>query len=185
MRQRLLTPAFSSLPSVSFNVRQFVGSITDRKFFHSPEALGTIEACEPGLAFARRWLGRQPMHIELWNAGLLLADVVKVFNPQSPQARAIFDFAIVVIAVMVIIFAVVVGIAPAYCGTARQLLVTDSRPAVLGISVLTAAHQKNSNETATKGELNEMKSRIGTRDDSVAARCDQSAAGRQEGKARM
>jgi heme/copper-type cytochrome/quinol oxidase subunit 2 len=44
------------------------------------------------------------------SAASLIADVVKVFNPQSPQARAIFDLAIVVIAVMVIIFAVVVGI---------------------------------------------------------------------------
>jgi hypothetical protein len=26
----------------------------------------------------------------------LIADVVKVFNPQSPQARAIFDLAVVV-----------------------------------------------------------------------------------------
>lgn len=50
------------------------------------------------------------MHMQLWSAGLLIADVVKVFNPQSPQARAIFDLAIVVIAVMVVIFAVVVGI---------------------------------------------------------------------------
>jgi cytochrome c oxidase subunit 2 len=50
------------------------------------------------------------MHIQLSSAGLLIADVVKVFNPQSPQARAILDLAIVVIAVMVIIFSVVVGI---------------------------------------------------------------------------
>src|SRR4030095_5951604 len=45
-----------------------------------------------------------------WNAVLLIADVIKVFNPQSPQARAIFDLAIVVIVVMAVIFAVVVGI---------------------------------------------------------------------------
>ena len=52
------------------------------------------------------------MHMQLWNTtALLIADVVKVFNPQSPQARAILDLAIVVIAVMVVIFAVVVGIA--------------------------------------------------------------------------
>src|ERR1043165_3284185 len=50
------------------------------------------------------------MHMELWSAALLLADVVKVLNPQSPQARAIFNLAIVVIVVMVVIFAVVVGI---------------------------------------------------------------------------
>src|SRR4029450_13149457 len=45
-----------------------------------------------------------------FSATLFMANVVKVFNPQSPQARAIFDLTIVVIAVMVIIFAVVVGI---------------------------------------------------------------------------
>ena len=48
--------------------------------------------------------------MQLLSAAFLIADVVKVFNPQSPQARAIFDLAIVVIAVMVFIFAVVVGI---------------------------------------------------------------------------
>jgi len=37
------------------------------------------------------------------SATLLSADVVKVFNPQSPQARAIFDLAIIVIAVMVVL----------------------------------------------------------------------------------
>ncbi len=50
------------------------------------------------------------MNLALLNAAFLVADVVKVFNPQSPQARAIFDLAIVVIVVMVVIFAVVVGI---------------------------------------------------------------------------
>jgi cytochrome c oxidase subunit 2 len=44
------------------------------------------------------------------SAALFSADVVKVFNPQSPQARAIFDLAVVVIVVMVLIFAVVTGI---------------------------------------------------------------------------
>ena len=72
------------------------------------------------------------MHMQLWSAALLIADVVKVFNPQSPQARAIFDLAIVVIAVMVVIFAVVVGIAREDCGTARQFLVSDSRATLLG-----------------------------------------------------
>jgi hypothetical protein len=123
--------------------------------------------------------------MQLFGAALLIADVVKVFNPQSPQARAIFDLAIVVIAVIVVIFAVVVGIAREDCGTARQLLVSDSSVTVLGYFFLDCVHQKNSNETATKGELNEMKSRIGTRDDSVAATCDQSAAGRREWKASM
>ena len=72
------------------------------------------------------------MHMQLWNTALLIADVVKVFNPQSPQARAILDLAIVVIAVMLVIFAVAVGIAREDCGTARQLLVSDSSATVLG-----------------------------------------------------
>jgi heme/copper-type cytochrome/quinol oxidase subunit 2 len=50
------------------------------------------------------------MHMQLGNAALLIADVVRVLNPQSPQARAIFDLAIVVIGVMAVILAVVVGI---------------------------------------------------------------------------
>src|SRR5439155_25190158 len=50
------------------------------------------------------------MNLHSFSAAFLVADVVKVFNPQSPQARAIFDLAIVVIVVMVVIFAVVVGI---------------------------------------------------------------------------
>ena len=71
------------------------------------------------------------MHMQLWSAALLISDVVKVFNPQSPQARAIFDLAIVVIAGMVVIFAVVVGIAREDCGTARQLLVSDRSTTLL------------------------------------------------------
>ena len=67
----------------------------------------------------------------------------------------------------------------------RRKMLATAAPYFSSISFLTAVHQKNSNETATKGELNEMKSRIGTRDDSVAATCDQSAAGRREGKAKM
>ena len=62
------------------------------------------------LAFVRRQIGRKPMHLHLSSAALFIGDVVKVFNPQSPQARAIFDLTIVVIVVMVVIFAVVVGI---------------------------------------------------------------------------
>src|ERR1044071_2853638 len=50
------------------------------------------------------------MNFQLPSAALLIGDVVKVFNPQSPQARAIFDLTIVVIVVMVVIFTVVVGI---------------------------------------------------------------------------
>jgi heme/copper-type cytochrome/quinol oxidase subunit 2 len=49
--------------------------------------------------------------MQLLSAALLIADVIKVFNPQSPQAHAIFDLTIVVIAVTVVIFVVVVGIA--------------------------------------------------------------------------
>jgi cytochrome c oxidase subunit II len=44
------------------------------------------------------------------SAASLITDVVKVLNPQSPQARAIFDLAVVVIVVMAVIFSVVVGI---------------------------------------------------------------------------
>jgi hypothetical protein len=47
------------------------------------------------------------------------------------------------------------------------------------------AQKKDSNETATKGGLNKVKSRIGTRDDLVAATCGQCAARRREGKAKM
>src|ERR1700747_3295359 len=50
------------------------------------------------------------MNLHSFSAALSIADVVEVFNPQSPQARAIFDLTIVVIVVMVVIFAVVVGI---------------------------------------------------------------------------
>ena len=60
------------------------------------------------------------MHMQLWSTALLIADVVKIFNPQSPQARAILALAIVV------------GIAREDCGTARQLLVSDSSATVLG-----------------------------------------------------
>ena len=86
------------------------GLTVERKFFHSREALGKIEGCELRPAFVRRRFGRKPMHMQLWSAALLIADVVKVFNPQSPQARAIFNLTIVVIVVMAMIFAVVVGI---------------------------------------------------------------------------
>lgn len=50
------------------------------------------------------------MNLHSFNAGLFVADVVRVFNPQSPQARAIFNLTIVVIVVALVIFAVVVGI---------------------------------------------------------------------------
>jgi hypothetical protein len=62
--------------------------------------------------------------------------------------------------------------------------IRDARKSA-AVFLLTVKNRKDSNETATKGELNEMKSPIGTRDDSVAATCDQSAAGRREGKAKM
>src|SRR4029434_4092422 len=50
------------------------------------------------------------MNLHSFSKAVLVANVIKVFNPQSPQARAIFDLTIVVIVVMVVIFAVVVGI---------------------------------------------------------------------------
>jgi hypothetical protein len=89
-----------------------------------------------------------------------------------------------VIAVMMVTFAVVVGIAREDCGTARQLLISDSDATVLGYFFLDFRAPKKCNETVTKGEFNEMKSRIG-RNHSVAATYDQSAAGRREGKAKM
>jgi hypothetical protein len=72
------------------------------------------------------------MHMQLWNIALLIADAVKVLNPQSPQARAILDLAIVVIAVMAVICAIVVGIAREDCGTVRQLLVSHRSATLLG-----------------------------------------------------
>ena len=73
-----------------------------------------------------------------------------------------------------------------------HVLATELRRKILATTAphfaaffLIATHKKDSNETATKGELNEMKSPIGTRDDSVAATCGQSAAGGGEGKAKM
>src|SRR5690348_536919 len=50
------------------------------------------------------------MNVQLASAVVLGANVVKLFNPQSPQARAIFNLAVIVMIVMVVIFAVVVGI---------------------------------------------------------------------------
>ena len=50
------------------------------------------------------------VNLRLASATLLSVDAIKALNPQSPQARAIFDLAVIVIAVMVVIFAVVVGI---------------------------------------------------------------------------
>jgi hypothetical protein len=38
------------------------------------------------------------MNLQFASVALCIADVVKVFNPQSPQAGAIFNLAIVVIA---------------------------------------------------------------------------------------
>ena len=35
------------------------------------------------------------MNLHSFSAAFLVADVVKVFNPQSPQARAIYDLGIV------------------------------------------------------------------------------------------
>jgi heme/copper-type cytochrome/quinol oxidase subunit 2 len=50
------------------------------------------------------------VNVQLASVTLLIADVIKALNPQSPQARAIFDLAIVTGIVMVVIFAVIVGI---------------------------------------------------------------------------
>jgi hypothetical protein len=68
------------------------------------------------------------MNLHFSTAALCIADVVKVFNPQSPQARAIFDLTIVVIAVMVIIFAVVVGITPRTAGLPYSFSLATAAP---------------------------------------------------------
>jgi hypothetical protein len=130
-------------------------------------------------------VGDKPMNLQLASAMVLATDVVKVFNPQSPPARAIFDLAIVVIAVMVVILRSSSASRGKNCGTARQLLVSDSGATVPGYFFLDFRAPKKCNETATKGEFNEMKSRIGTLNHLVAATCAQSAAGRRERKAKM
>jgi len=42
------------------------------------------------------------VNLQLSSTALLSADVVKALNPQSPQARAIFDLAVVVGIVMAV-----------------------------------------------------------------------------------
>jgi len=68
--------------------------------------------------------------------------------------------------------------------TDPSVSIRDARKSAV-VFLLTAAHKKDSNKTAAKGELDKMKSRIGRRDHLVAATCAQSAAGRREGKAKM
>jgi len=63
--------------------------------------------------------------------------------------------------------------------------ISDRSTTLLSFFFLIAAHKKDSNETATKGGLNKVKSPIGTRDHLVAATCGQFAARRGEGKAKM
>ena len=50
------------------------------------------------------------MNVHPLSAAFLGADVIKALNPESPQARAIFNLAIITGIVMAVIFAVVVGI---------------------------------------------------------------------------
>jgi cytochrome c oxidase subunit 2 len=50
------------------------------------------------------------VNLPLASATLLSVDVIKVLNPQSPQAREIFNLGVVTAVVMAVIFAVVVGI---------------------------------------------------------------------------
>ena len=70
--------------------------------------------------------------------------------------------------------------------SANLLCFVDSSATLVGRFFLTAAHRKDSSETAfPKGKLNKMKSPIGTRDHLVAAAGDQFAARRGEGKAKM
>jgi hypothetical protein len=67
----------------------------------------------------------------------------------------------------------------------RRKNISDRSATLLGCFFLYFGAQKDSNETATKGGLEKMKSRIGTCDHLVAATCAQSAPGRREGKAKM
>ena len=90
------------------------------------------------------------MQMQLSSAALLIGDVVKVFNPQSPQARAIYDLAIVVTAVMVVIFA---AIAREDCGTARQLLVSDSSATFVGYFFLDCRAPKKTMKRQLNGSL--------------------------------
>ena len=63
------------------------------------------------LAFARSsHHTRALVNLRLASATLLSVDAIKALNPQSPQARAIFNLGIVTAIVMTVIFAVVVGI---------------------------------------------------------------------------
>ena len=67
----------------------------------------------------------------------------------------------------------------------RRKILATAAPDFSGVFFLIAAQKKDNNETATKRGLNEMKSRIGTRDHLAAATCAQSAARHREGKAKM
>jgi hypothetical protein len=67
----------------------------------------------------------------------------------------------------------------------RRKMLATAAPHFSGVFFLYFRAQKDSNETATNGELDKMKSRIGTRDYLVAATCAQYATGRREGKAKM
>lgn len=64
-------------------------------FSHSLEAVSKIDLV---------------VNLQLSSAALLGANVIKALNPQSPQARAIFNLGIVTALVLAFIFAVVVGI---------------------------------------------------------------------------
>jgi hypothetical protein len=63
----------------------------------------------------------------------------------------------------------------------RAQILGRAAPQFWGCFFLTAAQKR----IATKGQLNEMKARIRTRHDSVAATSGQFAAGSREGKAKM
>jgi len=103
------------------------GSTVERKILPFLEVRGTIESCELRWRFARPPVWKEADAHATVEHCVVNCGRLKVFNPQSPQARAMLDLAIVVIAVMVVIFAIVVGIAREDCGTARQLLVSDQQ----------------------------------------------------------
>ena len=68
--------------------------------------------------------------------------------------------------------------------TDPSVSIRDARKSA-AVFLLTVKNRKDSNETAAKGGLDKMKSRIGTLDHLVAATCAESAPGRREGKAKM
>jgi len=67
----------------------------------------------------------------------------------------------------------------------RRKMLATAAPHFSGVFFFTSAHKKIAMKQRPRGELDKMKSLIGTRDHLVAATCAQPATGRREGKAKM